>query len=178
MVGRVTAGKVFERQREGPWEIYVGHGAPARAQYGDVGTWLANAYPMGYGGTASNDDSLRAEVCELCAQLNDPARSAPRPRDRRAEPLTWLITPEARRRREAELEALAERVANGESLRLLCHCRRMGEARKPWNRCHADDLTNDICRRAEAKAARRWAAPRPAAPPRPPAVRGRKTVLA
>ena len=153
------------RGREGLTPIYVGHGRRGRERYGPTGASLANAYPMGYASRDNADNDLRAEVCRLCAQLNpDPLRPAPWPRDRRATPLPWLITPEARRNREMELEALAARVAGGEGLLLLCHCRGRGWARQADNLCHADDLAVDIRRRATGRVGQHRAA---GPPPRP-----------
>ena len=59
----------------------------------------------------------------------------------------------ARRQREITLQQLTDRVAVGESLLLLCHCRGRGKSVYASNRCHGDGIAAELLRRAATQIA-------------------------
>ena len=65
----------------------------------------------------------------------------------------WRLAEPARRQREITLQQLAGRVAVGESLLLLCHCRGRGKPVHASNRCHGDGIAAELLRRAAAQVA-------------------------
>ena len=62
----------------------------------------------------------------------------------------------ARMERAKAIEDMVARVAAGEDLLLLCHCRRVGETRQVnarySNRCHGDDIASTVTEEAKARA--------------------------
>ena len=65
----------------------------------------------------------------------------------------WRLAEPARRQRETTLQQLAGRVAVGESLLLLCHCRRRGRPVQAGNLCHGDGIAAELLWRAAAQVA-------------------------
>ena len=81
-------------------------------------------------------------MCKRCDALNDDPMHDPMPRT--VQPHTrredgWSSN-EARALREKALAQLSERMAAGESLLLLSHCRRRGQALCGETRCHGDNI--------------------------------------
>lgn len=95
-------------------------------------------------GIHQNDTGLRAAVCGLCKQLHMHPEgfvfdTAAYPR---VELKRKLLTPEDRAAIHVRIELmeLAERLAVGDNLTLVCHCRRRGKASTPATRCHGDGV--------------------------------------
>ena len=65
----------------------------------------------------------------------------------------WRLAEPARRQRETTLQQLAGRVAVGESLLLLCHCRGRGKPVHASNRCHGDGIAAELLWRAATQVA-------------------------
>ena len=65
----------------------------------------------------------------------------------------WRLAEPARRQRESTLQKLAGRVAAGDNLLLLCHCRGRGKPVQAGNRCHGDGIAAELLWRAAAQVA-------------------------
>ena len=143
--------------------VYVGnvrHGAPAgfEAERADRRTPLGNPIRL----TDEEDEEERCRVCDAsdayyaCVMQADLASLCPRgsrldPRfvagaggeseaaDGEEGVASGVHTPQ---RTEQALSALAVRLAEGQSIALLCHCR------PRYGRCHADGVAREVLRRA------------------------------
>ena len=119
--------------------MYIGRKERWRRRYGNDGDGLGNPWELMQGASMA----ARAEVCKRCDALNNDPMHDPMPltdqsRTRRQE--GWS-SHEARALRERALAQLSERMAAGQSLLLLCHCRRRGQALCGETRCHGDSIT-------------------------------------
>ena len=104
----------------------------------DRTTALGNPFPIDCSGTATRD-----EVCEACDEvMSDPSQDAvQRAAAKRGWPPPSEANPgEAASARQRAIEACAQRVAQGYTIRLMCHC-------YP-RRCHGEGLSKIIYQKA------------------------------
>ena len=149
VLGRITVGRVGDEQRatsQGWRPVYIGRNADIRKRLPD-GEGMGNPWVM----LDDNDDDARAECCQLCAVVTRDPMHGNAPRGSARLRLTaGLVDERARRQRETTMEGLVRRVAAGENLALLCHCRGLGAATTARTMCHGDAIADELRRRAEA----------------------------
>ena len=141
-------GKVDQARRHAPgWvQIYVGRTEKWRDLYGEEGRYADNPWRLG----SNTSVEARQEVCDLCDDLTEDPEGARTPEPR--QPGVWLDRHRVERQRRAGcIQGLVDRVAKGEDILLLCHCRPFGAAREPHNRCHGDGIARTVRLSARAQ---------------------------
>ena len=147
-LGHVEVGRVDQARRHAPgWvQIYVGRSERWRDLYGEEGRYVDNPWRLG----SNTSVEARQEVCDLCDDLTEDPEGARTPEPR--QPGVRLARDRVERQRRADcIQGLVDRVAQGEDLLLLCHCRPFGAAREPQNRCHGDGIARTVRLRARAQ---------------------------